>query len=431
MKIESLQGIIAEWLADSLVAPLTPRLGHSVNAGELTSILAIVGPRRAGKTYFIFQVVMELIASGQAQKDDILFVDFEDFRLKGFVPEDVDNLLVAFNKLTGKSPRYLCFDEVQHVPDWSRMLRTLHNRRAFKIIVSGSNSSLLSREIATELRGRYIDEIMFPFSFKEFLALKHVPCDEITLHTARKGEVLAAFDDYLQHGGFPEVASKGSLADKRKLLQNYYNTVFHCDIIERHGIKAEHLLDRMMRCVLENYTEQFSVSKFERQLKAAGLHGSKRTLANYLRFLEGAFFILRSERFSYSARARAMNPCKVYLVDTGFSFLGEPFSENRGKLLENVVAQELARGGNQLSFFKGKGECDFVLTGGGLGAGMAIQVCWELNQRNERRELSGVAEAMKALDLRRGMILTYNQEEMVRHEGHEIALLPVWKWLLA
>jgi predicted AAA+ superfamily ATPase len=429
MKIETLQNLIAEWLTDTPLPPLTPRLKPLVKAEELTSVLAIVGPRRAGKTYFMFQIIKELLDSGLAKRDDILFVDFEDFRLKEFIAEDIDNLFVSFNKLTGKTPRYLFFDEVQNIRDWSRMLRSLHNRKKFKIIVSGSNSSLLSREIATELRGRYTDEIMFPFSFMEFLRLRNIPFDAITLHTVRKGEVLAAFDDYLQYGGFPEVASKINQGDKRKLLQNYYDTIFHRDVIERHGIKAEHILDRIMRSILENYSEQFSVSKFEKQLKSAGLHGSKRTLANYLKFLEGAFFILKSEKFSYSVRVRTMNPCKVYLIDTGFSFLGSPFSENRGKLLENIVAQELLRRGYQLFFFKGRGECDFILKQG-TKPDKAIQVCWELNQKNEKRELSGLAEAMKEFNLKQGMILTYNQENVVNHDCYEFTLLPVWKWLI-
>lgn len=428
MKMETLQRIVAEWLSDTPIPALTPR-SLRVDVENLESILAIVGPRRAGKTYFMFQIVKSLIDSGKAKREEILFIDFEDFRLKEFTHEDVSDLFIVFKKLAGKSPKYLFFDEVQNLQDWSRILRTLHNRRKYRIIISGSNSSLLSREIATELRGRYLDEIMLPFSFAEFLSSRNIAFDDVSLLTECRSEVLAAFDEFVADGGFPEVASKSASSDKRKILQNYYNTIFYRDIIERHGIKAEHILDKMMRNILENYGGQFSISKFEKQLKSAGLHGSKRTLANYLGFMEDAFFVLASEKFSYSPMTRTMNPCKVYLIDNGFAFLGSPSSENRGKRLENLVAQELSRHRNELFYFKGKGECDFIVKSGTRPI-LAIQVCWELNQTNEKREFTGLAEAMKEFKIKNGIIITYAQESKTKWNNLEFPLVPAWKWLL-
>jgi predicted AAA+ superfamily ATPase len=217
--------------------------------------------------------------------------------------------------------------------------------------------------------------------------------------------------------------------DKRNLLQNYYRTVFYKDILDRYGIRAKHVLDSIMDYCLNTYSELFSISKFEKRLKANNIPGSKRTIANYLRYLEDAFFILVNEKFSYSPRKRVMNPKKTYLMDTGFCNLGTEFTENKGKLLENVVALELYRGQEETFYFKERSECDFVVKKGRRPA-EAIQVCWELNDRNRDRELSGLLEAADALGVGKAYILTHNQERVIRHKRRRIEVVPTWRWLL-
>ncbi|NOY10252.1 MAG: ATP-binding protein [Spirochaetes bacterium] len=180
---------------------------------------------------------------------------------------------------------------------------------------------------------------------------------------------------------------------------------------------------------LETYSGIFSISKFEKHLKVNSLAGSKRTIANYFHYLQEAFFIITNDKFSYSPRSRAMNPKKVYLTDTGFAALGQPFSGNRGSILENVVAIEFFRRGTDLYYFKGKGECDFIIKNGTRPA-HALQVCWELTERNRKREISGLIEACSTLSLSSGVILTYDQEQHEEINGVKISILPVWKWLL-
>jgi len=226
------------------------------------------------------------------------------------------------------------------------------------IVVSGNNHELLSREIATELRGRYRDVLMLRFSFDEFLRLKGVEYSKATFHTAARGRILAAFDEYLKSGGFPEVAGRNGVIERRELLQNYYRTIFYRDIIEQYNIKAQHLLEAMMRYCLNTYSELFSISSFEKHLKGNGQPGSKRTISNDLQYMADAFFLIMNEKYSYSPRKRVMNPKKVCLLDTGFTFLATEFSENRGKALENVVAIELLRRQEQVFYHKGRGECD-------------------------------------------------------------------------
>ena len=427
---EALLALAAEWLEEGETPPLIPRGQHAIDPEKLNRILAIVGPRRAGKTYLMYQLVASLLADGRFTREDILFIDFEDYRLSGFTGDDMDEFLAAFHQLAGQYPRFLFFDEVQHLPDWNRVLRTLHNRRRFKIIVSGSNSRLLGREVATELRGRYEDVLMLPFSFQEYLQCRGLSFTPASLRTAARGSIVAAFDDYIRHGGFPEVVLADTDAERRRLLQSYFKTIFYRDILERYNVKARYVLDAMMNEFLEMYSGIFSITRFEKHLKGNGLSGSKRTIANYLHYLQEAFFIVANEKFSFSPRGRIMNPKKVYLTDTGFAALGRPFMETRGRILENIVAIELTRRQTELYYFKDKRECDFVVKLGSQPT-HAIQVCWELTRDNETRELAGLADACKSLDLPSGVILTYDQEEEREVEGRRIAVLPVWRWLLA
>jgi uncharacterized protein len=426
---EALLTIVAEWIEEAEIPPLITRQGYSVELEKLTRVLAIVGARRAGKTYFMYQLIDFLLKTGRYMKKDILFIDFEDYRLSNFTTDNIDDLFTAFHQITGQYPLFLLFDEIQHLPDWNRVLRTLHNRRRFKIVVSGSNSKLLEQETAAELRGRYENILMLPFSFHEYLDSRNILFSTASLHTASRGDITAAFTEYIKHGGFPEVVVARNSNERRRILQSYFRTVFYRDLLDRYHIKARYILDALMNDVLENYADLFSISRFERQLKANNLPVSKRTISNYLHYLREAFFIIAIEKFSFSPRKRLMNPKKIYLMDTGFDILGKPFSENRGKVLENVVAIELFRRGIEFYYFKGRHECDFVIKQGSR-AVQAIQVCWELSSHNEKRELAGLVETCDLLDLSSAVIFTNSQEEERELNGRRIHVCPVWKWLL-
>ena len=429
MKRDALLAIIAEWLEEWEMPSLVCRHQPEIKPEDLKRILAIVGPRRAGKTYFMYQLIRSLLQGTRYSKKDILFLDFEDYRLREFTADAVDELFAAFHQLAGQTPRFLFFDEIQNLQNWNHVLRTLHNRGQFKIVVSGSNSKLLSREIATELRGRYEDILMLPFSFREYLGYREISYTPASLHTAARGDIMAAFDDYMRHGGFPEVAMARNETEQRKLLQGYFKTIFYRDILERYNIKARHVLDALMNDMMENYSSLFSITRFEKQLKSNDLPGSKRTIANYFHYLTEAFFVIANEKFSYSSRRRIMNPKKAYLTDTGFTALGRPFTENRGRIIENIVAIELFRREMDIYYFKDRRECDFIIRAGRNPA-HAIQVCWELNDRNREREFVGLVDACRSLGLTSGIILTYAQEEKQEKDGLKISVLPVWKWLL-
>jgi predicted AAA+ superfamily ATPase len=421
--------VVAEWLEEQTIPSLVARDVPPVDLERTREILAIVGPRRAGKTFYMYQLMQELLRNGKRTKEDILFIDFEDYRLADFTAKDVESLFVAFNQLTGKHPAFVFFDEIQHLKGWSRVIRTLHNQRRYRVVVSGSNSELLSTEISTELRGRYRDILMLPFSFKEVLQFREIAYSDRTLLTPARGRVLKAFDEYLAEGGFPEVLNKPTALEKKQLLQTYYRTIYYKDIVERYNIKAKYVLEAMMRYCLDVYADLFSISTFAGHLKTNGLPGSKKTISNYLQYMREAFFLIVNDKFSYSPRKRLMNPKKVYLLDVGFSFLSTEFSENKGKILENAVAIELFRRQEEAFYHKGKQECDFVVKQGTKPT-QAIQVCWTLNERSQDRELNGLMEAMTEFGIKRGMILTYDQETTLHHKGCSISVLPVWKWML-
>lgn len=395
---------------------------------RISNILAIVGPRRAGKTYFMYQLIGNLLKRGVA-KNEILFIDFEDYRLIGIQAPDIENILSAFYQLTDQYPRYLFFDEIQNFPSWSRLLRTLHNQNRYKIIVSGRNSKLLSGEIATELRGRYQDILMLPFSFSELLKLKNVSFNGRTFYTPEKGGLLNMFDLYLREGGFPEVLKKENEIEKKDLLQIYYRTLFYKDLLERYQIRAKALLEAMMNYCLDIMGNLFSISRFTASIQATDIPVSKKTVSNYLHYLQEAFFIIVNEKFDFSPRKRMMNPKKVYLLDGGFSAIAVNFSENRGKFLENVVAIQLFRMRVEMYYFKKDHECDFIIKRG-TNPHIAIQTCWELNEKNRKREMRGLLEAMRVLNIQHGLILTYEQEGREEIEGKQISIMPTYRWLL-
>lgn len=416
--------IIAEWLE----RPLPELIKRSVELKvDKENINAVIGPRRVGKTSLMLYTIKGLL--GQSRKEEVLFVDFEDNRLSGISSRELDELFVAHREITGMEPKYLFFDEVQEAPGWSKFVRRLHNSGKYCIAMSGSSSKLLSREIATELRGRYKSTLMLPFSFKEFLMLRGFHYDTTVQFSEKKGLLLGLLEEYMSHGGFPLVAKKTDLNDKKDLAKSYYDTIFYKDIIERYKVKNIDIMEALMSHVLDNNSTMFSVSSFGKVLKEKGVKASKKTVSLYLKYLEDAFFVFSTQKFSYSSKVRSLNPKKIYLSDNSFQvFLSTNFSPDKGKLLEAVVMQELKRRNAQVFYFKEKKECDFIIKNGRELE--AIQVTYELNPGDRERETNGLAEALSKLKTEKGTILTLDQEEEINIQGKKIMVTPAWKWLL-
>ncbi len=424
MQRDVFRRIVVEWLEK----PLPELVDRSIElkTGK-ESIMAVIGPRRAGKTSLMLLTIKKILE--KSKKEEILFVDFEDNRLSGISPQELDELFVAHREITGIEPRYLFFDEIQQAPQWSRFIRRLHNLGKYQIVVSGSSSKLLGGEIATELRGRYISKLVLPFSFEEFLRLKGAEYDSRMQFSEKKGMLLRLLEQYVSNGGFPLIAKKDDAAGKKDLAKSYFETIFYKDIIERHRVKNLDIIEALMNHVLDNNSTLFSASSFNKTLKGKGIKASKKTVSLYTKYLEDAFFIFSNQKFSYSAKVRTLNPKKIYLLDNSFqTFLSSNFSPDRSKLLEATVMQELKRKNRQTYYFKEKRECDFIIKKNN--AIEAIQVTYELTAGNKEREIDGLLEAMEKTKAEKGTIITLDQEQQITEKGKKITVKPVWKWLI-
>jgi hypothetical protein len=372
------------------------------------TITAIIGPRRVGKTFLMFSIVKDLLK--KHSREEVVFIDFEDNRLDGIKPDELDDLFIAHKELSDKELKYLFFDEIQQMPQWSKFLRRLNNLGKYVIVVSGSSSKLASNEVATELRGRYKSVLLLPFSFKEFLKYKNFDYDEKTEFSSNKKGVLGKLlDEYLRFGGYPQIVKAGAVEEKRELAKTYFETIFYKDVLDRYAVKNRDIIEMLMNYLVSNNASMFSISSFEKILVANKIKASKKTISLYLKYLEESFFILTAQKFSFSAKIRLMNPKKVYLVDNCFqTFLSTNVTPDKGKLLESLVMQNEKRKNLEIYYFKDKKECDFVSKDGQKILNL-LQVTYELTPQNYSRETEGLKEAENSLHVK-GKIITYNKQ---------------------
>ena len=397
---------------------------------KIQRALVIIGPRRAGKTYFMFQILKELLKHG-IRKDETLYVNLEDPRVIGTTLDDLPNLLdVYYSQFpeNAKKRSYFFLDEVQTVDNWEKFVRYLLDKNQ-RVVISGSSSRLLSKEIATELRGRSISLKVYPFSFKEILKSRNIKPAPF-YSTYEEAKIKKLLREYLLWGGYPEVVLDFSL--RREILREIIDLTIYKDIIERWGIvniKALKLLFKMLA-----FSTHLSISKAYKNLKGIGINVGKTTVANYLEFLEDSlvFYPLRALIKSY--KLQELYGFKPYLVDNGLlAILGV---QDEGRLLENLVFTELLKSGlepNRDVFYyrtrDGK-EVDFVILEKGA-VKQAIQVTYELNESNYEREISALIGASKDLKCRDLLLITWDQEELIKKKGKEIKVISLWKWLLS
>jgi predicted AAA+ superfamily ATPase len=423
-----LRQIFLEWQAKRL-PELVPR---DVHLGLAEEIVAVIGPRRAGKTYFMYQTAQELLDKGYTKKN-IVYLDFEDYRFLNLGDYSLLETVIyeLFEEKEGRI--VLLLDEVQNLEEWERWLRTLHNKQRYYIVISGSSSKLLAKEIATSLRGRYLNKIILPFSFKEFIRFKHFSLEYRELPEHR-GRLLNLLREYLEFGGFPEVVKKEDAREKVDLLRTYFETIFYRDIVDRHKIRNVSLIDTFVKHAFASFGKYFSLSKTERHFKSLGMRVSKKTLATYLKYLEEAFFIFTLDKLSPKLKERVQQPKKVYGIDTGFYTLNPTFSEDIGIKMENLVAIELLKKRLynplvELFYWKdyAGNEVDFVLKDG-TNIKQLIQVTYAstFNEIGDR-ELTALRKAGNELNCNDLVVLTWDYEA-VGENG--IMFIPLWKWLL-
>jgi len=387
--------------------------GYDKEFYRLDSALTIIGPRRAGKTTYLREVIETL------KLEHFLFLNFEDERI---IPiNDLDLFIEAFYELYHQQP-HIFMDEVQNAENWHLKVRRLIDQK-YKVFITGSNANLLSSEIATHLGGRTFVRRILPFTFKEFLQLKQISHGQDAVYSKERFSIKDGFQEFLTYGGFPEVIKTKI---KRELLRQYFEIVFYKDIIVRFNIRQETGLRLLIQKLVENIGKSYNVTNLKNRISQIAKI-SKQSLFDYLRFLEESFFVIHIQNYQKSFLQRETER-KTYLIDNGFlnilSLEVEP-----GKLLENIVMLEFMKRGKEVFYFKLKYECDFLVKTN-QEITDAVQVCWELTDMNRDREVNGLIEALNFLELNTGLIITNSQEEVFKIDGKTIEVKPAWKWLL-
>ena len=393
-------------------------------------ITAITGPRRAGKTFFCFQLINKL--KEKISKENLLYINFEDEKLLGAEANDLDKLLETFYELStieNKQNIYLFLDEIQNVKNWDNWVRRIYDtQKNIKLILTGSSSKLLSKEISTSLRGRSINIEIFPLSFKELLTWNKILYNLKTISYSKdKIEIKKKFYKFLAEGGYPAIAKNNNKWD---ILQNYYESMIFKDVIERNNIKEIKKLRVLANLLFESITKEISYNNLMNKLKYLGFNISKNTIIGYISYFEDAYLFFQNLKYEYSITKQLGSVKKIYCIDNGLlNAVSFKFSKDTGKLLENLVFIELKRRGNEIYYFRKNNECDFLIKEKNKII-KAVQVTKKLDEENSRREINGLLEAMKEYNLKEGLILTDEEEQEKIIEGKKIKIIPVWKWLL-
>lgn len=383
---------------------------------QTSEILIISGIRRCGKS-----VLMQQIRDRLVEKD--FFFNFDDERLANFKLDDFQKLQECFVELFGEQHTYY-FDEIQNIEGWERFVRRLYNA-GNKIIITGSNARMLSRELGTHLTGRYIQVEIYPFSFQEYLAMNEIPVNAKTLYTTTgRATMVKSFVKYMECGGFPKFLQDGFVS----YLTSLYESIIYRDILTRNGLTNEKEMLEMMFYLASNATKRVTYSSLG---KVVGIQHPD-TIKNYLEYIQQTYLISQLFRYDPSVKKQMMSPKKIYFVDNAIiKRIGFNATENNGVFLENLVFIELKRRGWDVYYYADKKECDFIVRKG-LHISDAYQVTLKMDSPQTReREIAGVREAMQAYSLSKGYILTFEGKETINFDdGTIVEVVPVWEWIL-
>ena len=357
--------------------------------------LIISGIRRCGKSTLMHQLIDIL-------PDKSFFLNFDTAKLYNF---EMDDFVLVDKLIVDSGSRMLFFDEIQVVKGWELYVRQKLDED-YRVVVTGSNASLLSKELGTKLTGRHITKELFPFSYREFCAFKEISTD---------AQSLALF---IETGGFPAYIKTENPDIHNTLLDD----IIYRDVAVRHNIRDVQSLKRLLTYLATNIGNLVTASKLT---QAVGIKSSA-TVLEYFSFFEQSYLIHLMPKFSYSYKVQLVNPRKVYFIDSGLqAAISGSFNKDIGRKLENIVFWELRRLQKQLYYYNENGkECDFVVSNNKIE--QLIQVCYDLNNDNQDREIEGLMDAMKYFELDNGIILTYNQHDVILRNSKRIDIIPVY-----
>lgn len=386
-----------------------------------------VGVRRAGKSYMLYHVIRQLVAEGHSW-DEILYMNFEDERLEKFDTDDFSLLLECHQELFNVEIPMIFLDEMQNIPGWEKFARRMADAKA-RIMLTGSNAKMLSRDIMTTLGGRFIPMDIYPYSFEEMLDVLSIRHDEkALLQTNLRAKILRQYAEYLHWGGMPETAHA---QQKRQYLSSVYQKIYLNDIAARNKISNFSALRLLVKKVADSLRQPISYNRLSNIVSTINGKISVPTIQSYISAVEDAWLLLRLRNIAGSLTDKE-SVCKYYFVDNGF--LNLFLFDGETALLENQVALELFRRfGHDLEndtvyFYHSGVEVDFYIPA----EEWAIQVCYSLNDpQTLKREKDGLLKITKVLPCRRRTIITYDTSDTLHDEQGEIDVIPCWRWMLS
>ena len=380
-----------------------------------SQVVIISGIRRCGKSSLLFLIKEKM----NLEDSQYCYFNFDDERIIAdmAILENIYNLHL---ETYGKEP-VLFLDEIQNIIHWEKFVNRMYEQ-GVKIFVTGSNAKLLSSEISTSLTGRNKLIELYPFSFSEYLRFigNNYNLERVTPKS--KSLLLKDFNNYMASGGFPLVVKENDT----ELINAYFQDILYRDIISRYRLTQVNEIKQIGLYFASNIGKLFSYSTLQTISGVKSLSSIK----DYLYYYEQSYLFFYLKKFDYSVKKQIMNPKKVYTIDPAFANrLGYHFSENKGRILENIVFLELLRRGKEIYYHSGKNECDFLVKES-LDITQAIQVVYQLDATNYRREYLGLQEAMLTYNIKQGLLITYQIDEPFNSTNSEIQVIPICEWLL-
>ena len=417
MDKELLKQVLIEQNSKSIKPDLIKRdIFHKIKSAFNNNFIIIIsGVRRCGKSTLLDQIRTD---------HDGYYVNFDDERLINFEISDFQTMYELLIELFGEKNTFF-FDEIQNIKGWERFVRRLHDEGQ-KIFITGSNASMLSKELGTHLTGRHLSYSLYPFSFIEFIRFKNQKIPDLNKITSKeKSKIKKLFREYLTKGGFPEYLK----TNEEDYLKNTYENIIYRDIISRYNLPNEKTIKETALYAASNISKEISFNKIKNLLNLT----SATTVKEYFEYLNNTYLAFLIPRYDASLKKQIYYNKKMYFIDAGMAkSIGFRPSHDFGRMVENLDFLKLKKENQSIVesiyFHKDKHECDFVLRKG-IKIVYAIQVTKKLG-KNKERELSGLIEAMQKYKLKQGLILTEDDEDIIKINNKQIIIKPVWKYLI-
>ena len=420
MNRDSLKQIMIDQKDIYLNNPLVPRqysLESNVN-------YCFVGIRRTGKSYMMYQQIKQLEASG-IPLSQIVYVNFEDERLLEMTAEDLNLILEIGLEISGTDVRpYLFLDEIQNINGWEKFVRRIADMK-YRINITGSNSKMLSSEIASTLGGRFVILNVYPYSFSEYLSANHMEKNYLdTISTRDRADIQNQYNEYITYGAFPELVE---IKNKRAFLNSIYQTVYLGDIITRNKITNDFAVRLILKKIAESVTKPLSFSRLTNIIKSTGLSIGKQTVINYVGYMTDSYLLFALQNYAAKLVEKETFP-KYYFMDTGL--LGLMLLDCKSAQLENLVAIELLRryGAENVYFFENNVEIDFYVPSNNLAIQVSMQVLDDMDTRE--RETRAFVKLNNFIPGSKCILITNSEEDVLDCDGVHIEVIPIWKWLL-